>query len=157
MNKTVGLQPVPVARPHMAVQLCVRETLYATLARTGKMMSTVTRDLDALLKQLKEVSGRRIEGERRRRFLTQRQFATLVRMSVRWVREIESGNPVVKMDDHLRCAAALELAPSYIFLPLLYHSHGRLLPIDVLHMDLVDVERRYMRLIARRTERPCGR
>ncbi|MGB3804424.1 MAG: helix-turn-helix domain-containing protein [Sphingopyxis granuli] len=113
-------------------------------------MSTATSNHDALLKQLKEISGRRIEGERRRRFLTQRQFAVRARISVRWLREIESGNPGVKLEDHLNCAAALGLAPSYIFLPLLYHAHGRLLPIDVAHFDLTDVERRCMQLINRR-------
>lgn len=117
------------------------------------MMSAVTSSHDALLEQLKEISGRRIEGERRRRFLTQRQFASRVRISVRWLREVESGNPVVKMDDHLRCAAALDLAPSYIFLPLLYQAHGRHFPVDVLYFDLADVEHRCMQLIARRTAR----
>lgn len=116
-------------------------------------MSTAISSHDALLRQLKEISGRRIEGERRRSFLTQRQFAARVCISVRWLREIESGNPVVKMDDHLRCAAALGLAPSYIFLPLLYQAHGRRFPIDVLYFDLADVEHRCMQLIARRTQR----
>lgn len=118
-------------------------------------MLTATSNHDALLEQLKEISGRRIEGERRRRFLTQRQFATRSRMSVRWLREIESGNPVVKMDDHLRCAGVLGLAPSYIFLPLLYQAHRRQLPIDVSHFDLADLERRFIQLIARRALQ-CG-
>ena len=118
----------------------------------GKTMPTVTSSHDTLLNQLKEISGRRIEGERRRRFLTQRQFALRARISVRWLREIESGSPAVKLDDHLRCAAVLGVAPSYIFLPLLFQAHGKRLPIDVLHFDLLDVELRCMKLIARRTQ-----
>jgi len=115
-------------------------------------MSTATSSHEALLRQLKEISGRRIEGERRRRFLTQRQFAARVRFSIRWLREIESGNPIVKLDDHLRCAATLGMAPSYIFFPLLYHAHGEHLLMDVAQADLVDVERRCIRLVTRRTK-----
>jgi Predicted transcriptional regulator len=119
-------------------------------------MSTATSSHDALLRQLKEISGRRIEGERRRRFLTQQQFASRLGISVRWLREVESGNPVVKMDDHLLCAAALGLAPSYIFLPLLYGAHGRRFPIDISYFDLTDVEYRCMQLIDRRTKQAAS-
>ncbi|MGN7931889.1 helix-turn-helix domain-containing protein [Sphingopyxis sp. 22461] len=111
---------------------------------------TVENSGDKMLDELKVISGRRIEDERRRRRMTQRQFAPKAGISVRWLREIEAGNPIVKLDDHLRCANALHLAPSYIFLPLLYQSHGRALPINFAIMDLVDIERRCLAMLSRR-------
>jgi len=105
---------------------------------------------DRIIDRLKVISGRRIEDERRRRRLTQRQFARRIELSVRWLREIEAGNPVVKLDDHLRCADALGMAPTYIFLPLLYRSYGRSCPINVAVVDLADLEQRYLALTARR-------
>src|SRR3546814_2026146 len=56
---------------------------------------------------------------RLRRRLSQEHLARRVGLSVRWLREIESGNPAVALDDHLRCAAALRLAPAFVLLPLL--------------------------------------
>jgi len=105
---------------------------------------------DRIIDRLKVISGRRIEDERRRRRLTQRQFARRIKLSVRWLREIEAGNPVVKLDDHLRCADALHIAPTYIFLPLLYRTYGRICPINVAVADLTDIEQRYLALISRR-------
>ncbi|HEV7313740.1 helix-turn-helix domain-containing protein [Sphingopyxis sp.] len=103
-----------------------------------------------ILDELKEISGRRIEDERRRRRMTQRQFAPKANISIRWLREIEAGNPVVKFDDHLRCASALQMAPTYIFIPLLYRSYGRQLPINFSVADLADIERRCLAMIGRR-------
>jgi len=112
-------------------------------------MTISTTSHDALLMQLKESSGRRIEGERRRQFLSQRQFSMRVRISIRWLREIESGNPAVKLDDYLRCGAALGLAPSHIFIPLLFHAHGKPLSVDASHHNQAYLEYRFIRLIAR--------
>lgn len=105
---------------------------------------------DSIIDRLKVISGRRIEDERRRRRLTQRQFARRIELSVRWLREIEAGNPVVKLDDHLRCADELHIAPTYIFLPLLYRTYGQTCPINVAVADLSDIEKRYLALIGRR-------
>ncbi len=120
--------------------------------RAGIKMTIVTTSHDALLAQLKESSGRRSEGERRRQFLSQRQFAARVGISIRWLREIESGNPAVKLEDHLRCGAALGLAPSHIFFPLLFHAHGKPLSADPPHHNQADLEYRCIRLIARHTQ-----
>lgn len=106
--------------------------------------------VDATIDRLKLISGRRIEDERRRQRLTQRQFARRACLSVRWLREIEAGNPTVKLDDHIRCANALDIAPTYIFLPLLYRTYGRACPINVAVADLSDIERRYLALVGRR-------
>src|SRR3546814_4534046 len=84
----------------------------------------------ASLDQLKEFSGRRIESERLRRRLSQEHLARRVGLSVRWLREIESGNPAVALDDHLRCAAALRLAPAFVLLPLLDPDYSQASSID---------------------------
>lgn len=91
---------------------------------------------DDLINHLKEISGRRIEDERRLQRLTQRQLAQRVGISARWLREIEGGNPIVKLDDHLRCGAALQLVPTYILLPLLCKTYGRPLPSNIAVTDL---------------------
>jgi transcriptional regulator with XRE-family HTH domain len=106
---------------------------------------------DEAIDRLKVISGRRIEDERRRRRLTQRQFARRTGLSTRWLREIEAGNPAVRLDDHLRCANALAIAPTYIFLPLLYQTYGRACPVNLAIADLSDIEQRFIALISRRT------
>lgn len=113
---------------------------------------TETCSEDGILNLLKVVSGRRLEDERRRRRMTQRQVARQVGMSVRWLREIEAGNPIVKLDDHLICAAKLQLAPSYIFLPLLYQRYGQCYPAELSYADLADIEQRCLSLVMRRAK-----
>jgi transcriptional regulator with XRE-family HTH domain len=105
---------------------------------------------DASLDYLKEFSGRRIESERLRRRISQKHFARRVGLSVRWLREIESGNPAVKLDDHLRCAAALHLAPAVVLLPLLDPDYNRPSPIYPAPSELADIEYLIWTLIARR-------
>lgn len=61
------------------------------------------------LAEIKQMSGRRIEDGRRREGLTQSKLAKRVGLGVSWVREIESGNPRTRIDDHLRCSAALRI------------------------------------------------
>jgi transcriptional regulator with XRE-family HTH domain len=109
---------------------------------------------DELLNRLKEVSGRRIEDERRRQRLTQRQLAERTGISTRWLREIESGNPIVKLDDHLRCGAALQLVPTYIFLPLIGSSYGRPLPNSISVADLGRLGECASDLASTQTQRP---
>src|SRR3546814_11154566 len=84
----------------------------------------------ASLDQLKEFSGRRIESERLRRRLSQEHLARRVGLSVRWLREIDSGNPAVALGDHLRCAAALRLAPAFVLLPFLDPDYSQASSID---------------------------
>lgn len=105
---------------------------------------------DPLLDQLKIISGRRIEDARRSKHLTQKQLARLAGFSVRWIRDIETGSPSVKLDDHLQCALTLRLAPSYIFLPLLFRVHRKTLPADLAPDELADLDRRCIDLVSRR-------
>lgn len=108
---------------------------------------------EASLDRLKEFSGRRIEGERLRRRLSQSHIARRVGLSVRWLRELESGNPAVKLDDHLRCAAALHLAPALILRPLLDHDSERCALTGYTSSELADIEYLICSLVARRVGR----
>lgn len=111
----------------------------------------------ASIECLKEFSGRRIESERRRRHLSQKHFARRIGMSVRWLREIESGNPAVKLDDHLRCAEALHLAPAFVLLPLLDPDYNRLAPSDAATSELAHIENLFWILVGRQAGRAAHR
>jgi transcriptional regulator with XRE-family HTH domain len=69
---------------------------------------------------VKVQSGRQIEEARKKRHLTQRDLARELGMGVRWLREIEAGNPRSRLDDHLACAYRLELSTGHILIPLLF-------------------------------------
>ncbi|MDE2442649.1 MAG: helix-turn-helix domain-containing protein [Betaproteobacteria bacterium] len=99
------------------------------------------------LAEIKQMSGRRIEYERRRIGLTQSQLAARVDLGVSWIREIESGNPKTRIDDHLRCAAALALSPSHIFIPLLFMAHGLTFAPQLLAGNLYELERHWLQFI----------
>lgn len=99
------------------------------------------------LAEIKQMSGRRIEDERRREGLTQSKLATRVGLGVSWIREIESGNPKTRIDDHLRCAWALRISPSYIFLPMLFMAHGLPFSPQLLAGNLHDFERQWLEFI----------
>ena len=114
---------------------------------------TCENDSVSLLDQLKEFSGRRIESERLRRRLSQEHLARRVGLSVRWLREIESGNPAVALDDHLRCAAALRLAPAFILLPLLNPDYNQASSIEPAPFEWADIEYLIWTHIGRRAGR----
>lgn len=101
----------------------------------------------SLLAELKQMSGRRIEIERRREGLTQAKLAETVGLGVSWIREIESGNPKTRIDDHLRCCAALRMSPSYIFIPLLFMAHGMQFAPQLLAGNLCELERHWLQFI----------
>lgn len=99
------------------------------------------------LAEIKQMSGRRIEDERRREGLTQSKLAKRVGLGVSWIREIESGNPRTRIDDHLRCALALGISPSIIFLPMLFHAHGLVFSPQLLAGNLHEFERQWLEFI----------
>jgi transcriptional regulator with XRE-family HTH domain len=106
-----------------------------------------------VLASLKEISGRAIERERRRRHMTQSGFASDVGLSVRWLRELEGGNPASTLDDHLLCARCLGIPLGQMLFPLLYLSRGLTFPLPLAHLDMIDLERRCCELIAERNTR----
>lgn len=101
-----------------------------------------------ILAEVKLMSGKRIERCRRRERITQEAFARRVGIGVRWLREIESGNPKSRIDDHLRCAHGLGISTGHILIPLLFMEHRMRFPCQLLHDDLSDLETRCIQLIA---------
>ena len=99
---------------------------------------------------IKEQSGRRIEEARRREGITQRVLADELGMGVRWLREIESGNPKARLEDHLRCAYRLELSTGHIFIPLMFFSQKMSFPNQLVLGDLRELERLCIEVVAQR-------
>ncbi|MCP3731323.1 helix-turn-helix domain-containing protein [Sphingomonas sp. MG17] len=114
-------------------------------------MSITGDDLDAEgpLSFVKERSGRRIEEARKREGITQRELAKSLGIGVRWLREIESGNPKVRLDDHLRCAFQLGISTGHILIPLMFASQKMAFPRQ-LAGDLREFERLCVEIIAKR-------
>jgi transcriptional regulator with XRE-family HTH domain len=101
-----------------------------------------------LLAYVKEQSGRRIEDARKRKGITQRVLARELGMGVRWLREIESGNPRSRLDDHLRCTYELEISTGHILIPLLYAGQNMAWPQQLIAGDLRELERRCIEMIS---------
>lgn len=99
---------------------------------------------------IKEQSGRRIEEARKREGLTQRVLAGELAMGVRWLREIESGNPKARLEDHLRCAYRLGLSTGHILIPLMFFSQKMSFPMQLVAGDLRELERLCIEVVAQR-------
>jgi transcriptional regulator with XRE-family HTH domain len=107
-------------------------------------------DADGPLAHVKEQSGRRIEEARKREGLTQRELARDLGMGVRWLREIESGNPKTRLDDHLLCAYRLGLSTGHILIPLMFFAQKMSFPRQLAIGDLRELERLCIEVIAQR-------
>jgi len=94
-----------------------------------------------LIAYLKEQSGKRIEQARKREGVTQRQLAIDLGMGVRWLREIESGNPRARLEDHLRCTYELQISTGHILIPLLFFGQDMEFPEQLTGGDLRELER----------------
>ena len=103
---------------------------------------------EAMLVLVKEMSGKRIEARRKQERITQEKFASDVGIGVRWLREIEAGNPKSRIDDHFRCAHRLGLSTGHILIPLLFMEYDMIFPRHLLLDDLSDLERRCIDVIA---------
>jgi transcriptional regulator with XRE-family HTH domain len=91
---------------------------------------------------IKEISGKRIEARRRKDRISQSKLAAAIGCSERWLREIEAGIETSNLEDHIRCAHALGMSTSHIFIPLLFVEHRMPLPRELLMQDdLWDAER----------------
>lgn len=102
------------------------------------------------LSYVKEQSGRQIERARKREGITQRQLAEDLGMGVRWLREIESGNPKAKLDDHLRCAYRLDISTGHILIPLMFFAQKMSFPQQLAAGDLRELERLCIEVISQR-------
>lgn len=99
-------------------------------------------DVDmSALKEIKKTAGELIRHERKRRHITQLQLAGKMGVSLRWLREIEAGAPVTRIEDHLNAALRLGLSTGHIALPILYMGQRRRFPQQLIHGDLQAIER----------------
>lgn len=99
---------------------------------------------------VKVQSGRQIEEARKQRRLTQRDLARELGMGIRWLREIEGGNPRSRLDDHLICAYRLGISTGHILIPLLFAGQRMCFPKQLAMGDLSELERMCIELIAQR-------
>jgi len=106
-----------------------------------------------VLASLKGLSGKSIERVRRRRHITQADFARAVGLSVRWLREVEGGNPSSSLEHHLLCSQQLGIPLGQMLFPLLYLSRGMTYPLPLASLDTVELETRFVELIAERNSR----
>ncbi|MCW2338187.1 transcriptional regulator with XRE-family HTH domain [Sphingobium sp. B2D3A] len=113
-------------------------------------LESVASDVDGPLFYVKEQSGRRIEEARKREGLTQRELAQQLRMGVRWLREIESGNPKARLDDHLLCAYRLGLSTGHILIPLMFFAQKMAFPRQLAIGDLRELERLCIEVVAQK-------
>jgi transcriptional regulator with XRE-family HTH domain len=106
-------------------------------------------DDTAVISLIKEISGKRIEGRRRRDHISQTQLALAVGRSERWLREIEAGIPTSRLEDHVRCAHSLRMSTAHILIPLLCVEHNMPIPRELLELDdLWEVEQACLAIIA---------
>ncbi|HKX80193.1 MAG TPA: transcriptional regulator [Novosphingobium sp.] len=99
---------------------------------------------------IKLQSGRKIEEARKRYGITQQQFARDSGMGVRWLREIEAGNPRSRLDDHLICSYLLDLSTGHIVIPLLFAGQKMSFPRQLATGDLSEFERMCIEVISER-------
>lgn len=108
-----------------------------------------TRSDDATkFEQIKTISGWCIEQRRKRGRITQERLASDVGLTVRWLREIEAGNPSASIEDHLRCAAGLGLTAGYMLILLMFLERDMNFPRELLLDDLTALEDRCLESIA---------
>ncbi|TNE30019.1 transcriptional regulator [Sphingobium sp. CFD-2] len=100
------------------------------------------------LKLIKKIAGERIRQERKRRHITQPELAQEMGFSPRWLREMESGAPSTRLDDHLNATLRLGQSVGHIVLPLLCMGHGIRFPQHLIYDDLGDIELKCIELIA---------
>ncbi|PJG47166.1 transcriptional regulator [Sphingobium sp. LB126] len=108
----------------------------------------------SILAEVKRISGRRIEERRRFQRKTQEQLASEVGIGVRWLREIEAGNPKSRIDDHFRLAHGLGLSSAHLLIPMLFLEHHLHFPRGLLHDDMHELESLCIELIASFNVRP---
>ncbi|WEK43262.1 MAG: transcriptional regulator [Candidatus Sphingomonas colombiensis] len=99
---------------------------------------------------IKELSGKLIERRRRRDRVSQSRLAQVVTRSERWLREIEAGVATSMLEDHIRCAHALQMATPHLFIPLLAMEHKMAVPRELLLQDdLWDLECELLEVVGR--------
>ena len=80
--------------------------------------------------------------------MTQDKLAAKAGIGVRWLREIESGNPKSRIDDHLKCAHALGLSGAHLLIPMMFLEHRMPFPRQIFDDDMYELEARCIEFIA---------
>lgn len=111
----------------------------------------------AVMAEIKTISGWCIEALRKRHGITQRDLASRVGIAERWLREIEGGNPKSSFDDHIRCACAVGLTPSYLLIPLIFMARRMSFPRELLLDNLPEMETRCIATLASFSHERLGR
>jgi hypothetical protein len=107
---------------------------------------------------IKELSGKLIERRRRRDRVSQSRLAQVITRSERWLREIEGGVPTSMLEDHIRCAHALQMTTPHLFIPLLAMEHKMAVPRELLLQDdLWDLECELLAVVGRHQEAAASR
>jgi transcriptional regulator with XRE-family HTH domain len=96
----------------------------------------------SIMTEIKTISGWCIEARRKRSGMTQERLASQVGIAVRWLREIEGGNPKSSIDDHMRCASGVGLSPSYLLIPWMFLERDMSFPRELLLDHLPELEAR---------------
>jgi len=110
--------------------------------------SVASSERASILAEVKLISGHRIEGRRRLLRMTQDRLAAKSGIGVRWLREIESGNPKSRIDDHLKCAHALGMSSAHLLIPMLFLEHQLHFPRQIFDEDMRELEARCIEFIA---------
>ncbi len=97
---------------------------------------------DVKLAEIKQISGWFLEQRRGQLHVKQEVVASDAGLTSRWVREIEAGNPKAKLDDHFKCAAALDLSAGYMMIPMLFMERSAEFPRELLLPRLAALEER---------------
>ncbi len=112
-------------------------------------LSNAASDAECSFLYIKMRSGRKIESARKQIRMTQRELARSLGMGVRWLREIEGGNPRSRLDDHLLCAYRLNLSTGHILIPLLFAGQKMNFPRQLAAGDMSELERMCIEMISR--------
>ena len=102
----------------------------------------------SIFKEIKKLSGERIRQERKARHITQLELANNMGGSLRWLREIESGAPMTRLEDHLNATLRLGISTGHIALPILYAGHRMRFPQQLIYGDLAGIERKCIETIS---------
>ncbi len=100
------------------------------------------------LAEIKAISGWAIERRRLQIRLKQEDLASRASITSRWIREIEGGNPKSTLDDHLRCAAALDLSVGFLAIPMLYMERHAKIPRELLLPNLAVIEEQCIKAVS---------
>ena len=102
----------------------------------------------SIFREIKMLSGERIRHGRNVQDITQLQLANNMGGSVRWLREIESGAPATRLEDHLNATLRLGMTTGHIALPILYAGQRMRFPHQLIYGDLAGIERKCIEAIS---------